>query len=171
MEFASSSSSSSFLTLEPHFIYDVFINFWGEDIGRRFISHLHYALLQAQVKTLIKEENLPEGPKREEHMRAIGGTKATIIVFTKSYAESTCCLRELEKIIECHETFGQILMPVFYEIDKLDVRHQKYDFGQALEEAAHKSYSGEQVEHALSRWSRALTKAASITCWDLRNFR
>ncbi|XP_014515492.1 TMV resistance protein N-like [Vigna radiata var. radiata] len=167
MEFA----SSSFLTSEPHFIHDVFINFGGEDIGRRFVSHLHSVLLQNQVKTFISQENLHEGMKLEEHMRAIGHTKITIIVFSKSYAESIWCLLELEKIIECDETFGQIVLPLFYEIDPSDVRHQKDDFGKALEEAAHKSYSGEQLEHALSKWSRALTTAARITGWDFRNFR
>ncbi|XP_047179047.1 disease resistance protein TAO1-like [Vigna umbellata] len=174
MEFASSSlssSSSSFLTSEPHFLHDVFINFGGEDIGRRFVSHLHSVLLQAQVKTLMSQENLHKGMKLEEHMRAIGHTKITIIVFSKSYTESACCLLELEKIIECHETFGQIVLPVFYEIDPSDVRYLKDDFGKALEEAAHKSYSGEQLEHALSKWTRAVTTAAGISGWDFRNFR
>ncbi|XP_027907972.1 TMV resistance protein N-like isoform X2 [Vigna unguiculata] len=148
MEFGSSSSSasssSSFLKSEPVFIYDVFINFGGEDIGRRFVSHLHSSLLQAQVKTFISQENLQEGMKLEEHMGEIAASKIAIIVFSKTYAESTCCLFELEK---------------------------KGDFGKALEEAAHKSYSGEQLEHVLFRWSCALTKAAGISGWDLRNFR
>jgi len=107
----------------------------------------------------------------EEHMRAIAASKIAIIVFSKSYTESTCCLLQLQKIIECHETFGQIFLPIFYEIDPLDVRYQKDDFGKALEEAAHKSYSGEQLEHTLSRWSRALTTAAGISGLDVRDFR
>ncbi|XP_014516381.1 TMV resistance protein N-like isoform X2 [Vigna radiata var. radiata] len=174
MEFASSSlssSSSSFLKSEPHFIHDVFINFGGEDIGRRFVSHLHSVLLQNQVKTFISQENLHEGMKKEEHMRAIRRTKITIIVFSKSYTESACSILELEKIIECHETFGQIVLPVFYEIDPLDVRHQKEDFGKALEETAHRSYLGEQLQHARSRWSSALNRVAGMTGWDVRNFR
>jgi len=169
MEFASSSSSSSlsFIESEPHFIYDVFINFWGEGIGRKFVSHLHSVLLQAQVKTLINEENMLEGIELEEHMRAIAASKIAIIVFPKSYTKSTCCLLEFEKIMECHETFGQILLPVFYEIDPLDVLEQKGDFGKALEEAAQKSYSREQLKDALSRWSSALTTAARITGFDV----
>ncbi|XP_047163027.1 disease resistance protein RUN1-like [Vigna umbellata] len=174
MEFASSSlssSSSSFLTSEPHFIHDVFINFGGEEIGRRFVSHLQSVLLQAQVKTFISQENLQEGMKLEEQLRAIGGTKITIIVFSKSYAETTRCLLELQKIIECHETFGQIVLPVFYEIGPSDLRYQMYDFGKTLEETAHRSYSGEQLKYALSKWNHALTTAAVMTGWDVRNFR
>jgi len=107
----------------------------------------------------------------EEQMRAIRGTKIAIIVFSKSYAESTCCLHELEKIIECHQTFGQMVVPVFYEIDPLDVQHQKNDFGKALEEAAHKSYAADLLEYAFSNWSRALTTATGVTGWDVRDFR
>ncbi|XP_027907422.1 TMV resistance protein N-like isoform X3 [Vigna unguiculata] len=174
MEFASSSSSSSsssFIKSEPHFIYDAFINFWGEDIGRKFVSHLHSAFLQAQVKTFISQESLPKELELEEHMRAIGGTKIAIIVFSKTYTESACCLLELEKIIECLETFGQIVLPVFYENEPLYVRDEKNDFGKAMEETAHKSYSGEQREQVLSRWRRALNKAAGITGLNVREFR
>jgi len=106
----------------------------------------------------------------EEHMRAITASKIAIIVFSKSYTESTWSLPVLEKIIECHKTFGQIFLPLYYEIDPSDVFEQKGDFGKALEEAAQKNYSGEQLKHALPRWSRALT-AAGITGWDVRDFR
>ncbi|XP_014492694.1 TMV resistance protein N-like [Vigna radiata var. radiata] len=107
----------------------------------------------------------------EEHMRAIACSKIAIIVSSKTYTKSTCCLRELEKIIECRETFGQIVLPVFYEIDPFDVRDPKDDFKKALEESAHKSYSGEQLEDVLSRWSRALTIAAGINGWNVTDFR
>ncbi|XP_027906917.1 disease resistance-like protein DSC2 [Vigna unguiculata] len=173
MEFSSSSSSSSsssFLKSGPHFIYDVFINFWGEDIGKKFISHLYYALLEAQVKTFINEESLPKELELKEHMRAIAASKIAIIVFSKTYAESSSCLLELEEIIECLQTFGQIVLHVFYDVDPLDVRDQVSDFGKALQETAEKSYSGEQVEHVLSRWSRALTTASDSTGWDVRYF-
>ncbi|XP_052724612.1 disease resistance protein RUN1-like [Vigna angularis] len=167
--FSSSSSSSSFLKSEPQFIYDVFINFGGEDIGRKFVSHLHSALLLAQVKTFISKENLQEGIKLEEHMRAIASSKIAIIVFSKKYTESTCSRLELEKIIECRQTFGQIVLPVIYDIARLDEHLQKVV--RVLEKAAPGSYSGEQLDHAMSRWSRALTKAAGITGWDFRDFR
>jgi len=175
MEFASSSSSSSssssFVKSEPQFRYDVFIIFWGEDIGRKLVSHLHSALLQAQVKTFIKEGNLQEGMELEEHMRAIAASKIAIIIFSKSYYESTCGLLQLEKIIECHETFGQIMLSIFYETDPLDVRDQEDDCGKALEEAAHKSYSGEQLEHPLSRRTCELTTPVGISGLNVRDFR
>ncbi|KOM58426.1 hypothetical protein LR48_Vigan11g146000 [Vigna angularis] len=154
--FSSSSSSSSFLKSEPQFIYDVFINFGGEDIGRKFVSHLHSALLLAQVKTFISKENLQEGIKLEEHMRAIASSKIAIIVFSKKYTESTCSRLELEKIIECRQTFGQIVLPVIYDIARLDEHLQKVV--RVLEKAAPGSYSGEQLDHAMSRHDAEFVK-------------
>jgi len=108
--------------------------------------------------------------KLEEHMRAIAGSKIAIIVFSKSYTKSTCSLRELEKIIECYQTFDQIILTVYYEIDPMDVLEQKGDFRKTLEESAQKSYSGKQLERALSRWSRVL-RAATFAGWDSRDCR
>ncbi|TKY68721.1 TMV resistance protein N [Spatholobus suberectus] len=170
MEFAS--SSSSFSKSEPQWIYDVFINFRGEDTRRKFVSHLYHALsTNAGVNTFFDEENLPRGMELGELARGIERSQIAIVVFSKTYTESTWCLRELEKIIECHETYGQIVVPVFYYIDPSDVRHQNGDFGRALRAAAEKRYSGEHLEDALSRWRRALTKAADFSGWDVENFR
>ncbi|CAJ1949599.1 unnamed protein product [Sphenostylis stenocarpa] len=77
-------------------------------------------------------------------MGAITGSKIAIIIFSKTYPESTRCLRELEKIIECHQTFGQMVLCVFYEIHPSDVRYQKME---------------------------ACTHAAGITVWDVTEIR
>jgi len=168
MEFT---SSPSFSKSKHQRIHDVFINIRGEDTRRKFVSHLHYALSNAGVNTFFDEASLVKGMQLQELMRAIEGSQIAIVVFSQSYTESTWCLDELEQIIKCHQTQGQSVLPVFYEIDPSDVRHQKGDFGKSLEEAAKKSYSGEQLEQALARWKRVLNKAAGITGWDVRNFR
>ncbi|BAT97020.1 hypothetical protein LR48_Vigan11g145600 [Vigna angularis] len=164
-------SSPSFSKAKHQRIHDVFINFRGEDTRRKFVSHLHYALSNAGVNTFFDEENLVKGMQLQELMRAVEGSQIAIVVFSQTYTESTWCLDELEQIIKCNQTQGQSVLPVFYEIDPSDVRHQKGDFGKSLEEAARRTYSGEQLERALSRWSRALNKAAGISGWDVRNFR
>jgi len=104
-------------------------------------------------------------------MREIEGSEIAIVVFSQTYSESTWCLDELELIMECNQTRGQIVLPVFYEIDPSDVRHQKGDFGKSLEQTTRRIYSREQQERTLSRWRLALNKAASIGGWDVRDFR
>ncbi|TKY68718.1 TMV resistance protein N [Spatholobus suberectus] len=184
MEFASSLSSCS--KSKPQFKYHVFINCWGENVYRDFVSHLHSALSDAKVNTFLDYENLFMGMQLEELMRAIEGSQLAIVVFTKTYAESNTCLDELAKIIECHETYGQRVVPVFYEIDPSDVLNQIGDFRKALEAAALKRFSrkhrGSKVDQSilgitgksintLSRWSEAVTKAANLPGWDERKHR
>ncbi|KAL2319334.1 hypothetical protein Fmac_028303 [Flemingia macrophylla] len=169
MEFGS--CSSSFSRSKPKWEYDVVISFGGEDMWRNFVSHLHSALIEAKVKTFLDEENRVKGMQLEEQLRAIEGSQIAIVVFSKTSAESTWCLDELDKIMECHETYGRSVVPVFYEIEPSDVRHLKGEFGKALKEAAQKRFSGGHPESGLSRWSRALTKVANLPGWVESDFK
>ncbi|KAK7286788.1 hypothetical protein RJT34_22021 [Clitoria ternatea] len=153
-------------------IYDVFINFRGKDTRKNFVSHLHSALANAGVNTFLDDAMFPtEIELKEELFRAIEGSRICIVVFSKSYTESSWCLNELEKIMECHRTFGQVVLPVFYDVDPTDVRHQKGDFGKALEALARKKFSREGEKYALSNWGSVLTAATNLCGWDVRTSR
>jgi len=45
------------------------------------------------------------------------------------------------------------------------------DFGKAFKATAEKAFSGQELEHGMSRWSHALTKAANLFGWDESNYR
>ncbi|CAJ1949639.1 unnamed protein product [Sphenostylis stenocarpa] len=77
--------------------------------------------------------------------------RVVIVVFTETYAESAWCLHELQQIIKWHETYCRHVLPVYYEIQPSDVRLQKSNFGKALKATAQQTFSGQEVEHALSR--------------------
>ncbi|CAJ1949635.1 unnamed protein product [Sphenostylis stenocarpa] len=158
MEFASSSC-------------DVLINFTGEDICRKFVSHLDSALSAAGFTTFLHQDNLVNSMQLQHLTQPKELCRIAIVVFTKTYAESAWCLHELQQIIKWHETYCRHVLPVYYEIQPSDVRLQKGDFGKALKATAQQTFSGQQVEDALSRWSRALTKAANLFGWDERNYR
>ncbi|KAL2318268.1 hypothetical protein Fmac_032144 [Flemingia macrophylla] len=166
MEFGSSTPSST--RADPKGKYDVFLSFRGKDVREGFVSHLYAALEAAKIKTFRDNEDLLEGKMLlEELIEAIQGSQIAIVVFSKSYAESTWCLRELEKIIECR----RLVLPVFYDIDPSDVLRQKGDFGKALKAAAQKKFSGGHLKSLLYRWSCTLTKVANFAGWDARNFK
>lgn len=156
MEFAS--SSSSFPKSKSRWTYDVFINFSGEDLRKNFISHLSYALSKAGINTVLDGQQM----ELEELMKP-EKSQISIVVFSKSYTESTWCLDELEKILECRKLHDQIVMPIFYDIEPSVVRHQKGAFGKALKSAVEKTYSGEHAEQVLWRWSSALNRAADLS--------
>jgi len=158
--------SSSF-KLPP--MYDVLINFTGEDIRRKFVSYLDSALSSARLTTILHEETAVNDMHINQPILNL--CRVTIVVFTKTYSRSAWCLHELQQIIKWHETYCRHVLPVYYEIQPSDVRLQKGDFGKDFIATAQKTFSGQQLEHGMSRWSHALTKAANFFGWDESNYR
>jgi len=153
-------------------IYDVFINFIGDDTRKNFVSHLYAALSNLGINTFLDDENLLRDTElREKLLEAIEGSHISIVVFSKNYTESSWCLSELEKIMESRRTYGHVVFPVFYDVDPSVVRHQTGAFGNALELRARKLYEGTEVMDALTRWRSVLNEAANLSGWDANNFR
>jgi len=163
MELASSSSKL------PR-MYDVLINFNGEDIQRKFVSHLDSALSAVGFfTTFLHHHNAVQSTHLEPPILNL--CRVAIVVFTKTYSQSAWCLQQLQQVIEWHQTYCRHVLPVYYEIQPSDVRLQKGDFGKDLRATAHQTFSGEELEDGMSRWSHALTKAANFFGWDESNYR
>jgi len=150
-------------------MYDVLINFNGEEIRNKFVSHLDYTLSTFGFTTFLHEENAVKGMNIEEHILNL--CRVAIVVFTETYSQSAWCLHQLQQIIKWHETYCRHVLPIYYEIEPSDVRLQKGHFGKAFNETAQQTFSGQQLEHGMSSWSHALTKAANFFGWDERNYR
>lgn len=165
-------STSLYSNSNEQWIYDVFINFRGEDTRKNFVSHLHAALSNLGVNTFLDSDNLlKEKELRDKLVGAIESSHISIVVFSENYTQSSWCLYELEKILECRTTYGHVAFPVFYNIDPSVVRHQTGEFGKALELRAKKMYHGNGVVDALSGWKSLLNQAANLSGWDANNFR
>ncbi|WVZ16431.1 hypothetical protein V8G54_009413 [Vigna mungo] len=150
-------------------MYDVLINFTGEDIRRKFVSHLDSVLSSVGLTTFLQHDNAVQPKHIQEPILNL--CRVAIVVFTETYSQSACCLHQLQQIIEWHETYGRHVLPVYYEIQPSDVRLQKGDFGKAFRETAHQTFSAQELEHGMSRWSHAITKAANFFGWDDCNYR
>ncbi|XP_027906265.1 disease resistance protein RPS4B-like isoform X3 [Vigna unguiculata] len=161
MEFASSSSKLPWM-------YDVLINFTGDDIRNKFVSHLDSALSNVGFTTFLHHQNAVKPMHIQQPIHDL--CRVAIVVFTKTYSQSAWCLHQLQQIIEWHETYCRHVLPVYYEISPSDIRLQKGDFGKAFEATAHQTFSRQQLEHGMSRWSQALTKAANFFGWDESNY-
>ncbi|XP_042962755.1 disease resistance protein RUN1-like [Carya illinoinensis] len=119
---SSLSISSSSIRRSTH---DVFLSFRGADVRQSFISHLYGALHKRGINTYI-DNNLKRGEEiLSELLKAIDGSMISIIVLFKNYSDSKWCLDELLKILECKKMVKQIVLPIFYDVDPLDVQHQK----------------------------------------------
>ncbi|WVZ16582.1 hypothetical protein V8G54_009564 [Vigna mungo] len=132
--------------------FEVFLSFRGEDTRASFISHLYTALQNAGIFVFKDDESLPRGKQISPSLRlAIEESRISIVVFSKNYAESWWCLKELEKIMECHRTIGNVVLPVFYDVDPSEVRHQRGDFGKAFQRLLSK-FSKEEVKNQNWWW-------------------
>ncbi|XP_058743672.1 uncharacterized protein LOC131616376 [Vicia villosa] len=170
-----SSPSPSSLSSNSRLMHDVFINFRREDTSKTFVSDLDVALSKAGVESYIDYHLHKETDLDSELLGAIEDARISIIVFSKNYAESSWCLNELEKIMECRKILGQFVVPVFYDVNPSDVRRQRGDFGQVLRDTAKEVYfhseGEEKMENVLSNWSTALTEAANLSGWHVPNYR
>ncbi|KAJ8759248.1 hypothetical protein K2173_006768 [Erythroxylum novogranatense] len=138
--------------------HHVFISFRGEDTRHNFVCHLNDALCRTSLKTFV-DNQLQRGEKiNTALLQAIHDSKVAIIIFSENYASSSWCLDELLKIIECHETHKQIVIPVFYRVDPSDVRKQNGSFGKSFAEHSQNPRHSNKIQ----KWKDALTKAANI---------
>ncbi|GKC00601.1 Toll/interleukin-1 receptor domain-containing protein [Tanacetum coccineum] len=156
---ASSSSSSS-----RSYSHDVFLSFRGEDTRKTFVDHLYKALTDRLLRTYKDDITLPRGESvGPALLKAIEESRHAVIIFSKKYANSSWCLDELVHIMKCRAEKGQIVMPIFYDVDPSDVRKQKGEFGEAFAEQ-----EGDNVTKAES-WRKALVDASNISGWEPKN--
>ncbi|XP_050114245.1 disease resistance protein RUN1-like isoform X2 [Malus sylvestris] len=158
---SSSSTSPSLSSFSKDSLYEVFISFRGEDTRKNFTGHLTEALAKAGINAFIDDELRRGEDITTELVRAIQGSRISIIVFSRRYSDSSWCLEELVKIMECRRTLGQLVLPIFYDVDPSHVRKQIGSFAQ--------SFMKHTDEKKVERWRAALTEASNLSGWDLRN--
>jgi len=151
----------------PEGAYDVFLSFRGEDTRKTFTDHLYTALVQAGIHTFRDDDELPRGEEIPDHLlRAIQESKMSIVVFSKGYASSRWCLKELVEILKCKNgKTGQIALPIFYDIDPSDVRKQTGSFAEAF--VKHEERFEEK--YLVKEWRKALEEAGNLSGWNLND--
>ncbi|RVW64930.1 TMV resistance protein N [Vitis vinifera] len=161
-----SSSSSSISTRVWN--YDVFLSFMGEDTRHNFTDHLYRALDQKGIRTFRDDEELRRGEEiAAELLKAIEESRICVVILSKNYARSRWCLDELVKIMEWKQCMGQLVFPIFYQVDPSNVRKQMGSYGEAL--ADHERTADEEGMSKIKRWREALWNVAKISGWCLRN--
>ncbi|XP_043687889.1 disease resistance protein Roq1-like [Telopea speciosissima] len=162
-----SSSFSSSASSSGSSNYDVFLNFRGEDTRKNFTGFLHYDLKNKGINVFIDNEELWTGEAiGQSLLRAIQGSKISIPVFSKSYASSKWCLLELSKILHCHKSNGQLVLPVFLDVEPSDVRNQTGSFEGPFKEHEKKfSSQPEMVEG----WRKALRVVGELKGYVLKD--
>ncbi|CAK8543032.1 unnamed protein product [Lathyrus sativus] len=112
--------------------YDVFLSFRGKDCRAKFISHLYTSLQNAGIYSFIDEDGIRRGDQISfSILKAIGQSRIHIVVLSSNYANSRWCMLELEHIMDVRSN-SVVVIPVFYEVDPSEVRHQAGKFGEGF---------------------------------------
>ncbi|XVE81462.1 hypothetical protein DITRI_Ditri15bG0066000 [Diplodiscus trichospermus] len=149
-------------------IYDVFLNFRGEDTRKNFTDHLCTALVQTGIHTFRDNEKIERGKniKDEIENAILYESKFFIIVFSKDYASSTWCLDELVKILEHRKSSQHTILPIFYDVDPAQVKNQTGSYAEAFSKHE-ESFKSER--DMVQKWRVALKQVANLGGMVLQN--
>ncbi|XP_057503011.1 LOW QUALITY PROTEIN: disease resistance protein RPV1-like [Actinidia eriantha] len=165
------------LSFTPRYNYDVFLSFRGEDTRKTFTDHLYEALSGgAGLRTFRDDEGIERGENvNSELEKAIKAARSSIIVFSKDYASSKWCLDEVVMILEHKRTSGHVILPVFFDVDPCQVKHQTGSFAEAF--GRHEELIIRETDETKRKcltnkvevWRKALQEVADLAGMDLRN--
>ena len=150
-------------------LYDVFINFRGEDTRNIFTDHLYKAFAEKKIKAYLDDERLEKGAEiSSKLMKAIEESKISVVILSKNFATSSWCLEELRHILQCKETDEQIVVPIFYHVDPSHVRKQQESYAAAFTDLEQRFH--EEMDK-VQQWRKALTAVSNLSGWDSSVFK
>uniref|UniRef100_M1D6U4 TMV resistance protein N n=2 Tax=Solanum tuberosum TaxID=4113 RepID=M1D6U4_SOLTU len=71
--------------------------------------------------------------------------------------------------MECKEVKGQIVIPIFYDVDPSHVRNQCESLAEAFDKHEWRYKDDVEGMHKVKGWKNALTAAANLVGYDIRN--
>ncbi|MED6119979.1 hypothetical protein PIB30_016780 [Stylosanthes scabra] len=146
--------------------YDVFISFRGEDTRYGFTGNLYKALCDKGIHTFFDDNELQSGEEiTPALLKAIQESRIAIIVLSPDYAASSFCLDELVKVLDCIKDTNRLVLPVFYEVDPSDVRHQRNSYGEAM--AKHEKRFKDDL-NKVQKWKEALHQVANLSGYHFK---
>ncbi|KAM7466120.1 hypothetical protein LguiB_013682 [Lonicera macranthoides] len=165
---SNSSASASTSAADPLLLvgeYEVFLNFCGIDTRYSFTDYLYTSLHGAGVRTFRDDNELRVGEEiGPELLRAISDSKISIPIFSKNYASKKWCLLELAHMVQCLKNGGQMVLPIFYDVDPDDVQHQRGSYDEAFHQHKENGYD----EKVIQEWKDALKKVGQLKGLELK---
>ncbi|XP_039169504.1 disease resistance protein RPP5-like [Eucalyptus grandis] len=150
--------------------YEVFLSFRGPDTRLTIADCLYEAMIRAGIRAFKDDPELQVGEEiGGSLLQVINNSRIYIPIFSKNYASSKWCLRELAHMVECigkrtREADEKVILPIFYDVDVDDVKLKTELYRKALQK--HKSNSRKDLTR---KWEEALGEVAKIKGWNLKD--
>ncbi|KAF7849207.1 hypothetical protein BT93_L1080 [Corymbia citriodora subsp. variegata] len=147
--------------------HEVFLSFRGPDTRLTITDSLYEAIKHAGILVFKDDEELRVGKEiGGSLMQAINESRIYILIFSKNYASSKWCLRELAHIVKLsRDDAKKVILPIFYDVDADDVKLKTELYRKALQK--HESDSGKDET---KQWEKALREVARIKGWNLKDY-
>ncbi|KAF7849042.1 hypothetical protein BT93_L1308 [Corymbia citriodora subsp. variegata] len=141
--------------------YEVFLSFRGSDTRHTFTDFLYHDMVEVGILVFRDSESLHVGEKTGKLLHAIENSKIYIPIFSKNYASSDWCLRELAHMVKCTSkpNGNKEIMPIFLDVEPADVKLKTKLYGQALSK---RPKTCSEVES----WENALIEVGRIIGWN-----
>lgn len=140
--------------------YEVFLNFRGLDTRLTFADCLYHSMVAAGIRVFRDNEEINKGEAIGGKLkRAIKSSTICMPIFSRNYASSAWCLRELEYMVNClrNRDGKAMIMPIFFDVDPDDVKLKTGLYQGALHK--HEEKFGCDVAQ---QWKEAMKEVARI---------
>ncbi|XP_048129626.1 disease resistance protein L6-like isoform X2 [Rhodamnia argentea] len=145
--------------------FEVFLSFRGPDTRATFTDHLYTRLRDVGIRVFKDDEDLRKGEEFDPKLlQVIKQSKISVPIFSKDYATSVWCLKEVVQMVQCKKTGGQKIMPIFYDVAASEVRYQTGGYKDAF--LLHESKK-RCDQKTIGEWKAALSAVGEINGWDL----
>ncbi|KAI6680295.1 hypothetical protein NL676_034176, partial [Syzygium grande] len=160
------SESTSRTDNASHEEFDVLLSFRGPDTRNGFANCLYHRSRDVGIRVFLDNEELQVGKEiGGELLKVHEKSRIYIPIFSKGYANSSWCLREVALMVECTSTSDgkKEILPIFYDVEPNDVKLKTELYRKAIPKHKKKFGSDE-----LKRWEKALVEVAHLKGWDLK---
>lgn len=169
-------SSNGIMTLTPNkgdiesllgAEFEVFLSFRGPDTRLNFADCLYHSLNGAGIRVFRDDEEIRKGKTiGGELERVIKSSPICMPIFSRNYASSAWCLRELAYMVDRlrNNDDKALILPIFFDVDPNDVQLKTGLYRDALQK--HEQKFGYDV---VQQWEEALREVAHTKGWDLKD--
>ncbi|KAL3750012.1 hypothetical protein ACJRO7_011053 [Eucalyptus globulus] len=142
--------------------YEVFLSFRGIDTRYGFIDFLYHGMVRVGILVFRDSESLHVGEEIGELLQVIENSKIYIPIFSKNYASSDWCLRELAYMVECtsKSNGNKEILPIFLDVEPSNVKLKTNRYRRTL------SKRQKTLCSEAESWERALIEVGNIIGWN-----